>query len=82
METVGGLLRSHRGALGLTQEQMAPRFKVKQSTYNRWENDEGVPYPEYWEGIRVELGVTETRLGKALLASGAIRGERKKLRGP
>jgi putative transcriptional regulator len=35
---VGKLIREHRLALGLTQEQLAAALGVTYSTINRWEN--------------------------------------------
>ena len=39
------MVKEVRTALGLTQEQFAAKIGVTVTTVNRWENDNGKPYP-------------------------------------
>jgi transcriptional regulator with XRE-family HTH domain len=48
METIGDYLRNWRGTKGFSQEQVAERLGVSQTTYNRWESGKRlVPYKYY-----------------------------------
>lgn len=78
METIGALLRSHRGARG--QAEMAEKLGTSQANYSRWETDDTVPPPESWEAIRAVLGISRRSFGEALQASGEFQYARKSLR--
>ncbi len=69
-QTLGQFIRTHRLAMGLTQEQLAERVgdSVRQSDISRLEQD-GIEFPrrERLDAIATALGVT---LGDLLISTG------------
>lgn len=67
MPTTGKHIRLIRNMLGLTQEQLAEKLKVQQSTVSRWESGLSRPTPALWTAIlgmtRREHAVKDARLG-------------------
>lgn len=57
-DTFGSLVRKHRIAAGLTQDQLSEIAGTAQSSLSQWENDNGEPTLRCAALIAVALGVS------------------------